>query len=378
MGLSARVPKKKMAIKDLRKFSKGLAQWGVRGSSKGDPKVWGLLLTPLLLSVVIQVPRWQAGRVALKDSEQYFEAENKARSTLLQGIGGAFFFVTAYVGLKQLKVAEDSRKLTEDKNVTDRFVKAAEMLADKDRLAVRLAGIYALERIARDSPEDHWTVMQLLISFIEDRAKESGKPEFLAKDLTVALSVIGKRNIKNDLKLVIGTEHQSIARLLFSFAHLRLAMLASLNFDRASFAYIDLSRSQLSQISFKDASFGFCPISKTQFTEGALSGAVLKECNLSGSKFVGTKVNRVRFLKCDLKASVFTDVDLSETVFDGSDLSGADFSSAKGLTEPEQVVQARNWKQAFYSPEFASKLLLTDEEREEIALIRLIKQEDLA
>lgn len=373
-----------MAIKDLWEFSKGQTQRGIRGLSKGDLRAWGLLLTPFLLWAVLEVPRWQASRVTLKDPEKYFEAENKARSTILQGIGGALFFVTAYAALKQLRVAEDNRKLTEDKNVTDRFVKAAEMLADREKMMARLGGIHVLDRIARDSPEDHWTVMQLLISFVEDQAKEgSSKASFLGKDIAAALTAIGQRNVENDPELVLETEPQGLTKLLIRFAHLRFSTLLFLNFDRATFVGVNLSNSQLFRSNFKGTRFWTCPLSESYFKGGALSGAIFDECNLSRSNFIKTEVDGVRFLKCDLKASVFTDTDLSKTVFDGSDLSGTDFRVTEGLTEPKQVIEARNWKQAIYSPEFVSKLPLTDEEREEMTLISqntpltiYLKQED--
>jgi hypothetical protein len=312
-----------MAIRGLWQFGKGQTKRFITGINKGGLRAWALLLSPLLLWSVIEVPRWQASRVTLKDPEKYFEAENKARSTLLQAVGGTFFFVTAYVGLKQLKVAEDNRKLTEDKNLTDRFVKAAEMLADRDRLEARLAGIYALGRIARDSPEDHWTVMQLLIAFIEDRTDES---TIFAKDIPAALNVIGKRNVENNPKLVTGTGHQSVARLEFHIAYLHFSKLFLLNFDRASLKYVDLSRSLLRGVSFKGASFSNYSLHETWFLAGEVTWAIFEQCNFSGSKFDATKVKSVRFIGCNLTDAVFRCSDLSETwFFNGCDLARTDF-----------------------------------------------------
>jgi hypothetical protein len=34
---------------------------------------------------------------------------------------------------------------------------------------VRLGGIYALERIARDSESDHWAVMEVLTAFVREQ-----------------------------------------------------------------------------------------------------------------------------------------------------------------------------------------------------------------
>jgi uncharacterized protein YjbI with pentapeptide repeats len=350
-----------MAIRDLWEFSKGQASQGIRELSKGDLRAWGLLLTPFLLWAVIEAPRWQASRVTSRDAEKYFEAENKARSTLLQGIGGALVFVTAYVALKQLRVAED-------KNLTDRFVKAAELLANKEKMAARLGGIYTLERIARDSPEDHWTVIQLLISFIEDQPKGMDTSTVLGKDIHAALNVIGKRNVENDPKLVTGSRH--VTKIEIRSAKLRHSNLSLLNFDQATFEQVHFSRSQLAVVSFKGASFFGCDFSVTEFLGADFSGAKFHQCNFILSKFSGTKLKGAHFFRCILGEVTFTPADLSEAFFEECNLSGTDFRLTEGLTEPKQVLEAANWKEAIYSPEFASKLPLTDEEREAMALIR--------
>ena len=51
-----------------------------------------------------------------------------------------------------------THELTEQGQITDRYTKAVEQLGS-DKLDVRIGGIYALERIARDSATDHPTVM---------------------------------------------------------------------------------------------------------------------------------------------------------------------------------------------------------------------------
>jgi hypothetical protein len=54
-----------------------------------------------------------------------------------------------------------THELTEQGQVTDRYTKAIEQL-ESEKLDVRIGGIYALERVARDSARDHPTVMEVL------------------------------------------------------------------------------------------------------------------------------------------------------------------------------------------------------------------------
>src|SRR6266436_2086814 len=61
--------------------------------------------------------------------------------------------------------------LSREGQVTDRYTKAIEQLGS-GKLDVRIGGIYALERIARDSKKDHPTVMEVLTAFIREHSRE--------------------------------------------------------------------------------------------------------------------------------------------------------------------------------------------------------------
>ena len=80
----------------------------------------------------------------------------------------------------------------------------------------RLGAIYALERLARDSPRDHPTVMEVLSAFIRNTApqvpdppesfnSDEVSPDFsfcpgltVAPDIQAALTVVGRRNTAHD------------------------------------------------------------------------------------------------------------------------------------------------------------------------------------
>jgi hypothetical protein len=66
------------------------------------------------------------------------------------------------------------------RRITESFSKAIEQLGS-DKPEVRLGGIYALERISQESPQDHWTVMENLTAFVRERTRPQA--ERLAKPL---------------------------------------------------------------------------------------------------------------------------------------------------------------------------------------------------
>jgi hypothetical protein len=129
------------------------------------------IVAVILLAMIIKVPQWQAASwrgqpgVELKDLPKL---ENDARTTLIQGLGGAVLLIGLYLTLRNLQV-------TQDKQITEHYTRAVEQLGSA-KLEVRLGAIYALERIARDSERDHWPIMEILTAYVRERASVREEP----------------------------------------------------------------------------------------------------------------------------------------------------------------------------------------------------------
>ncbi|WP_434687957.1 hypothetical protein [Pseudanabaena minima] len=95
--------------------------------------------------------------------------QNTLNSSLFQLASGIFFFVTAYTAWQNLVILDK-------KQIAERFSKAVDQLGN-DKLGVRVGGIFALEQVAQIYPEEHWIVMELLVSYIRDQSIQ-GKSVF--------------------------------------------------------------------------------------------------------------------------------------------------------------------------------------------------------
>lgn len=95
--------------------------------------------------------------------------------------------------LHSVEVARRTAELTEQGQVTERYTKAIEQLG-ADKINVRIGGIFALERIANDSPRDHPNVMEVLGAFIRERFDDTAPPA----DVQAALTVVGRRTASRD------------------------------------------------------------------------------------------------------------------------------------------------------------------------------------
>jgi hypothetical protein len=100
------------------------------------------------------------------------------------------FLVAAGAGGTLLFTAR-SYSLSREGHVTDRFTKAVGHLGDSNP-SVRIGGIYALERIARDSSRDRTAIVYLLGSFIRERSKARTIGDDAPEDLRAALRAVGR------------------------------------------------------------------------------------------------------------------------------------------------------------------------------------------
>ena len=101
-----------------------------------------------------------------------------------------------------------AQALTEQGQITDRYIRAVDQLGSDKGLDVRIGGIYALERVARDSARDHPAVMELLTAFIREHSHEPRPPSnggglererSTRPDVQAAITVVGRRDAKRDI-----------------------------------------------------------------------------------------------------------------------------------------------------------------------------------
>jgi hypothetical protein len=137
----------------------------------------GLAALVIILACVLVIPewlvRWELGaQVRTLSTADKAKAINDIRATLLQGIGGAVILLGAFFTYRQLQTSREQVQIAQQGQVTERFTRVIDQLGHAE-LDVRLGGIYALERIANDSPNDRTTIAEVLTAFV--RAVRRGR-----------------------------------------------------------------------------------------------------------------------------------------------------------------------------------------------------------
>ena len=239
-------------------------------------------------------------------------------------------------------------RLTQTRLITERFSKAVEQLAS-EKIEVRLGGIYALERIAYDSDRDHWTIMEVLTSFIQKKSildyelrqkdhADGKKVELMTKDIQAALTVIGRRHKKDppDKKLDLSYAHLSWANL--DGAYLDRAKLNGVKLVGATLNHATLFQSDLSGADLGNAKLLYANIGEADLRTATLSMAQLNQANLAHADLDRAILTEVilteailtdtNLTHADLTDATLTKADLKGAKFFGTNLSGADFEDA--------------------------------------------------
>ena len=284
------------------------------------------VLVPVAVAILWSVPPWQMEQVRGrldKSVDEYHLAtlEDNYRRTLAQILGGLGLLYGLYltqrrivatednvrVAQENVSIAQENVRVAQEGQVTERFTRAIEHLGHKE-IAIRLGGIYALERLAKDSEKDHGSIMEILTAYVRqnvpvrEKDRGEGKTGLPTTDIQAILTVIGRRETTGN----------------------------SRSKDR-----LDLTHTQLGGAALSGANLSIAALSGADLSRANLDGAALSRADLDGTALSGA----------DLSRAYLGGADLDGANLGGADLSGADLSEAENLIA-SQVQRAKNWHKA--------------------------------
>jgi hypothetical protein len=267
-------------------------------------------------------------RIELKREQG--KLQNDARATLLQALAGGALLLGAYLTWRQVQTARQQVRLAEQGQITERFTRAIDQLGG-DHLDVRLGGIYALERIARDSPDDRATIGEVLTAYVRGHApwppRLEGQPPietaiekvaFLrlrAPDVQAALTVLGRGGFANPDPdaAPLDLSDTDLRRAYLSRADLRRARLYSADLRRAYFDEVSLQGATLNRASLQEAhlhaSLQGASLHEANLQDADLSKADLEGADLSGANLQGADLQGANLQGADLRGATLDDAD---------------------------------------------------------------------
>ncbi|MET9679907.1 pentapeptide repeat-containing protein [Streptomyces coeruleorubidus] len=267
----------------------------------------GVVYPPLTSNTLRRIE--PAKRIELQQAQS--QVQNTFRAQLLQGLAGLVVVGGAAVGWQQLRLAREG-------HVTDRFTAAIDHLGS-DTLAIRLGGIYALERLGRNSAADRSTITYILGAFIREHVPwpvgEQDGPEHptavvetqlpwltkRAPDVWAALRVLSRRSAN--------AEEQP---LYLARTDLRRAVLAGMRLEGTILRHCNLAGARMQGVDLTGAD-----LTDADLREVDLRGANLTNADLRGAHLQGANLVQAVLLGADLRGANLTDASL-----DAADLAG--------------------------------------------------------
>jgi hypothetical protein len=213
--------------------------------------------------------------------------------------------------VRALEAQAETRRANENAHVRELYVQAVKLLSDPDR-SIRLGGLYALERVAGDSPGAQPTVVEVLSAFVRGRSADPAPRPDLPAGEAGSRPRPGRRDA--DVRAAV----QVLGRLPRLDGVRRADLYGATLAGRASLAELDLTGADL--------------------TDVWLGGADLSHARLAGATLTGAVLgNQADLTFADLRLATLTGAELGRTDLNGARLGGADvrgvnFSSTRNLT----------------------------------------------
>jgi uncharacterized protein YjbI with pentapeptide repeats len=270
-------------------------------------------------------------------------ARDAARGRLLTLGAGLFAAAALLFTARNFTLAREGQ-------VTDRYTKAVEQLGS-DKLDVRIGGIYALERVARDSAKDHPTIMEVVSAFVREHSHEQWPPSdpggreqarSTRPDVQAAVTAIGRRDEKRDIR-PIDLSGANLPRADLRNATLPLTRLTGADLSGADLTDVDLTSADLAGARLAGADLTAADFTGVRFGRlGVRLPGGLFSANLTGTDLTGTDLTGAHFAGACLVGADLTGAHLARA----PDRAAADFTGAflTGARWPEDAPVPAGWK----------------------------------
>jgi uncharacterized protein YjbI with pentapeptide repeats len=344
------------------------------------------LIYPPLSNEDLRGVATQRERLELREARSTLQ--NDARTTILQGLGGAFFLITAFFTWQQvqnsrhelevsrrqlehaqkvseqelamnqqelrqsLEAGQEERRLSREEQITSRFSQAVEHLASPNQ-HVRVGAVFSFERIALASSDDLKPVVEpifeVLTTYVREQAQwksssdevegnrefdETNPNEFqlslrpiydpLEEDSALTMSVQSLRVRAPDIQAALTV----LGRLPNE-----VDVSQSLHLGRVNLRKVDLRKAHLEAANLVNARL------EIAFLHGAnlraailyraqLQGAYLREADLTNADLIWANCFGAHFERACLQGADLKWASLSLAYLDGADLRGADLRHA--------------------------------------------------
>jgi pentapeptide repeat protein len=307
----------------------------------------GVVAVVALVGVVWVLPSVLTQHPRLHDPAEQHKAITDTRTGLvatLAAIGAA----------GGLAYTARTYRLSREGQLTDRYSKAVAQLGD-EKIEIRLGGIYALERLMRDSPADQPTNMETLAAFVRQHSPPSSRPVLPARgtpppasdhpseDVQAVLTVLGRRGPVDDERPI------DLARTNLTGARLDRANLTDADLRGATLTDADPRRATRTDAILHDGgTLTGAHLYKATLTGADLGGATLTGATLFEANLTGANLHKANLTDATLLKANLTGAHLFEANLTGAHLHEANLTD--GSLTDEQLASAEGTDEITWIP----------------------------
>jgi uncharacterized protein YjbI with pentapeptide repeats len=239
--------------------------------------------------------------------------------------------------------AREQLALAQRGQIADRHDRAVEQLGKSGpaNLLARVGGLYALERLASDSPVDEPVIIEEINTFVHIAAAKpdgrcSGRP--VAPDVQTALTVLGRRDLRHDgdVRLDLSDtcltsvelDHAELADARLTGADLRYAHLDGARLANTALGGADLRGARLVQAHLAGASLTGARLTDANLFGADLTDAALDQADLGGANIQRAKMQGAGLFQARLVGATLGSADLTMASLGYADAAGARFGDA--------------------------------------------------
>jgi uncharacterized protein YjbI with pentapeptide repeats len=245
--------------------------------------------------------------------------------------------------------------VSQEGQITERFTRAIDQLGSGGHEII-IGGIFALERIAKDSTKDYWPIMEVLTAYVRENSKaklaESPEeqeqfdksalsPKPIEAPIEAILNVVSRR-LPQGHHEELNLSGSYLCHSKFNKAMLMGAIFTDADLRRTSFQSCHLEGTKFSGSYLHGAEFNsyldgaiMCHIrgqdvrfSFSRMTRANLNGAILWHSFFIETCLVNANLQDSNLFNCDLTDASLVNAKLNGSVIKGSNFTGTDLYEA--------------------------------------------------
>ena len=278
--------------------------------------------------VVRFAPPWLVSTSGLTGAARLDELSRVRVALLVLVVGALAAAVAVYLFRSSVR---ERREESRERQLTERFMRAVDQIGHP-ALDVRLGGIYSLERLARESPEHHGPIIEILAAFVREHApwpvRNGSVRRRPSTDVQAALTILGRRELAQDTGAPISLAFTALAGATLTGAHLERALLSGSNLEGADLFKAHLSAADLEGANLRNAGLLLASLNDTVLWGANVEGARLYGATLEGAALKGANLRGAGLTGANLKDSGLHSADLSGADLTGANLEGAGLEGA--------------------------------------------------